>query len=162
MSVLNRLYLQAMTTVTDATTGSSVSVSGITSVSEAASGDNYLVSNATLVVHVAAIDAGCTARIEIQDSTDNFNTDLTSVFVQHVVGQVGGLPYQSTCAGASASAGGGPQNNLDRVFRIPWYDIADARFGTASSKMRVNVTSINQALGGTLTNGLTYEVWIEY
>jgi hypothetical protein len=93
-----------------------------------------LSTNATLVIRVQSFDAANTARIQVTDSADGFSSDIVAVTVQHIQG------------GETASA--------DLVFRIPWYDIPDARFGVSSAHMKAQVTSIS---GGTLT----YEVWIE-
>lgn len=90
--------------------------------------------NATLVIHVQSFDAAQTARIQVTDSADGFSSDIVAVYVQHVQG--------------------GETSSADLVFRIPWYNIPDARFGVSSAHMKVSVTSIS---GGTLQ----YEAWIE-
>jgi len=89
----------------------------------------------TIKLQVSSFDAAQTARISIEDSADNFSSDILAG------------PTEAIQGGLSASA--------DLVLHWAWYDFPDLRVGSSGDKLRVHLTSIT---GGTIT----YKAWIEY
>ena len=144
---MSRITLQSLVTKTGAFTGTGVAVS---SIPLTLNGGTLF---QTLVIHVGSIDPSSTARLVVWDSVDNFDADITPVYVAHIYG---GLGQEDANENPLTPIGG------DRVIRVSSYDIPDARFGVSSAKMRVDLVSIDQALGGTLSSGIQYEAWIDY
>jgi len=88
----------------------------------------------TLFIKITGLTAGQSAVLTVEDTVDNFSADVRPVLVQHVTG--------------------GQPANAENVFSFRWHQMPDARFGTASAKLRMKVASIT---GGTLT----YSGWFE-
>ncbi len=113
---------------TTATADPSVSVSGVTPLNEW-----------TLYLRVLTFTAGTNgvnrARIDWEDSVDNFMSDILAGPTRCIV-PVNGVPE-------------------GRVYTTRWRDFDDFRIGTASAKIRTNLTRIT---AGTIV----YNAWLQY
>lgn len=91
----------------------------------------------TLKLKIDALSPNAgTVRFQFTDSVDNFSSDKL--------------------AGPTVSCLGGEASNNPKTYSFNQYDFPDFRIGTASAKVRVDLTAIN----GT-SPSVTYEAWIE-
>lgn len=113
--------LQAKVTKTAAFDGTAVDISG-------------LPATASVNLKVDLLTAAKGAVLYIQDSVDNFGSDIRTLFVWNVLGA-----HQAIAP-------------IER--NVKKYEIPSARFGVSSAKMRVGVLSIDSAAS------MDYEAWI--
>lgn len=88
----------------------------------------------TLFVKVVSFTAGQSAVLTVEDSVDNFASDVRPVVVQHVVG--------------------GTSSDAENLIGYRWHQAPDTRFGTASAKLRIKLNALS---GGSIT----YSAWVE-
>lgn len=155
---MNTIHLQARNTITAAyaSTGIDISPSTYGFNTGGFSGNNPG-GNLKLCVCLYGLDAGDSAQITIESSTNAFTN-----YQQHAASWVAPGPIGATSPAGDIGQGEGKSTGFfqnPQYFKVGWWDqaISQIPWGTADAVLRVNVASLT----GT-NRHLTYEAWFNY